>query len=137
MKEPGLQWLQAPILTAVAILLITLASGGTELYFGLMMTVVIVGGVATIYFLFKGSRFFSISLANFLAVYACIYVFIVETNFLEASDQAGRYGFILPVGAFIVGALLRRRDIQEIISEEPRLEQIQLNPGRSLHVRSS
>ncbi len=129
MKEPGLRWLQAPILTALAILLITLASGGTEFYFGLMMTVVIVGGVATFYFLFQGSRFFSISLANFLAVYACIYVFIVETNFLEASDQAGRYGFILPVGAFIVGALLRRRDIQEIISEEPRLDSADLTRG--------
>ena len=129
MKEPGLQWLQAPILTAVAILLITLASGGTELYFGLMMTVVIVGGVATIYFLFKGSRFFSISLANFLAVYACIYVFIVETNFLEASDEAGRYGFILPVAAFIAGAVLRRRAIQKIISEAPRLHAVDLTHG--------
>ncbi len=129
MKEPGLRWLQAPILTALAILLITLASGGTEFFFGLMMTVVIVGGVATFYFLFQGSRFFSISLANFLAVYACIYVFIVETNFLEASDQAGRYGFILPVAAFIAGALLRRRDIQEIISEEPRLNSADLTRG--------
>jgi len=129
MKEPGLRWLQAPILTAVAILLITLASGGTEFYFGLMMTVVIGGGVAIFYFLFQGSRFFSISLANFLAVYACIYVFIVETNFLEASDEAGRYGFILPVAAFIAGALLRRREIQDIISEEPRLDAVDLTRG--------
>jgi voltage-gated potassium channel len=129
MKEPNLRWLQAPILTAVAILLITLASGGTEFYFGLMMTVVIGGGVATFYFLFQGSRFFSISLADFLAVYACIYVFIVETNFLEASDEAGRYGFILPVATFIAGALLRRREIQEIISEEPRLDAVDLTRG--------
>ncbi len=121
MKEPGLQWLQAPVLTLVAILLITLASGGTEFIFGLTMSVVIFAGVGTIYLLFPGSRFFSISLANFLAVYACVYVFLVETNFLKASDMAGKIGFMLPVAAFIGGALLRRREVQEIISEAPRL----------------
>ncbi len=129
MKEPGLRWLHAPALTAVAVFLISLASGGTDLILSLTMSAVIITGVATIYLLFRGSRFFSISLANFLAVYACVFVFIAETNFLKASDDAANVGFMLPVAAFIAGALLRRGEIQEIISEAPRLEAVDLTRG--------
>ena len=121
MPKPDRQWLQAPVLTGVAIALIALASGGTEFVFGLLMLAVILGGVGTFYLLFPGSRFFSISLANFLAVYACIYVFVLETNFVEASKLAGRTGFVLPIFAFIAGALLRRRLIRDIIAAQPSL----------------
>ena len=118
-RDPS--WLQAPILTLAAVLLIATASGGSEFTFALMMSATIIAGVGAIYVLFPGSRFFSISLANFLAVYACIYVFLVETNFLQASTAAVRTGFLLPIFAFIGGAVLHRRRIREIIASRPSL----------------
>jgi voltage-gated potassium channel len=98
------------------ILLIVGAAGGEQgLAFLLTLLIVILGGTALFYTLFPGSFFFSISLANCLAAYTCIFIFLVETNFANASRWAVQVGFALPVIAFLSGALLRRNQVREII----------------------
>ena len=103
------------ILTLCLVLLISGAAGGGLGPFLFIMLGVILGGVASFYLLFPGSYFFSIALANCLAVYSCLYVILLEANFPEASSTAVQAGFALPVVAFIAGVLLRRQQIREIV----------------------
>ena len=103
-------------MTCCMILLILAGAGGEQgAVFVLTMIIVILGGTALFYSLFPGSFFFSISFANGLAVYACIFIFLVETNFTDASRLAGQFGFALPVIAFISGTLVHRHQIREIV----------------------
>ena len=83
--------------------------------FLLTLLIVIFGGTALFYTLFPGSFFFSISLANCLAAYTCIFIFLVENNFANADLRAVQIGFALPVIAFLSGALLRRHQVREIV----------------------
>ena len=71
--------------TVLLLGLIALAAGEIGTIFQLIMLLILSLAVATFHLVFRGSGFFSISLANFLGVYACFYVFFVVTNFYGAS----------------------------------------------------
>lgn len=115
MNKPGRYWIRGELFTLCLVVLIVGAAGGGLGIFLFIMLGVIFGGVVSFYLLFPGSYFFSISLANCLAVYSCLYVFLVETNFQKAGSAAIQTGFALPVVAFIAGALLRRQQVREIV----------------------
>ena len=80
--------------------------------------------VATLlHLLFPGSRFFTITFANAMGVYACVYMTFLEALYPDVSSGARVVGFVLPILAFALGIFLRREAIRSVImSEHPRLE---------------
>ncbi len=78
-------------------------------------------GFGFFYLLFPGGAHFGMTVANFLAVYACLFVFFQQANFAEASRAASIIGLALPVLGFLAGCLWRRRLVLAIIrSRHPR-----------------
>jgi voltage-gated potassium channel len=95
--------------------LISLAAAEIGAAFLIVMVLVVSLVAVSFYFIFPGSSFFAISLANFLSVYACMYIFFVTTNFPDVRPWAVQLGFLLPVFAFQAGALLRREHLRYIV----------------------
>jgi voltage-gated potassium channel len=95
--------------------LISLATGEVGKSFFIVMVFVVSGVAASFYFIFPGGSFFAISLANFLAVYACIFIFFVTTNFFMVRPWAIQVGFLLPIAAFQGCAILRRESLRYIV----------------------
>jgi voltage-gated potassium channel len=118
MKRSDRKWLSALAPTALLLILIALSLQTLESLFFLITLVTVLAGVALFYLMFPGSRLVSIALTNFLAVYACLFVFFVETNFHAVSLWAVRVGFPLPIAAFLGGALWRRAEIRAILGQE-------------------
>jgi voltage-gated potassium channel len=77
-----------------------------------------VAGVGVIHWLFPGGRFFAIALANFVAIYACIYIFFMEANFRNAQTWVAYLLYGLPLAAFVAGAWVRRDAIGRIVEVE-------------------
>lgn len=102
--------------TAALVLLIAFAAVAALDYFVVVMLVAIVVAVGFFYVSFPGSRFFSIALANFLAIYTGVFVYFVETNFAAISAWAVYVSFCLPVAAFLGGTWLRRAEIRAIVT---------------------
>jgi voltage-gated potassium channel len=118
MKRSGRKWLKALAPTALLLILIALSLQTLESLFFLVTLGSVLAGVAAFYLMFPGSRLVSIALTNFLAVYACLFVFFVETNFGAVSLWAVRVGFPLPIAAFLGGALWRRAEIRALLDQE-------------------
>jgi voltage-gated potassium channel len=73
--------------------------------------------------LFPGSRFFTITFANAIGVYACLYVSFLESLYTGVEVPVALTGFLLPILAFAVGVFLRRHAIRSVIaSAHPRIE---------------
>lgn len=104
--------------TVLLLGLIALAAGEIGTVFQLVMLLILTFAVATFHLVFRGSGFFAISLANFLGVYACFYVFFVVTNFYDGSPWSFQLGFSFPILAFLGGAVLKRAELQSIVQSE-------------------
>lgn len=102
-------------LTVLLLGLISLAATEIGEVFLAVMVVVVSAVASSFYFIFPGSSFFAISLANFLGVYACLFILIVTTNFPVVRPWAVQLGFLLPVIAFEAGAMLRREHLRYIV----------------------
>ncbi len=61
--------------------------------------------------LIEGGAHFGLTIANFLALYVCAFVFLREANFRTAQDQVAVVSLVLPVAGFMVACLVRRRAI--------------------------
>jgi voltage-gated potassium channel len=72
-------------------------------------------GVTAMYLSFPGSGFFCIALANFLAVYTCLFVFFIEVNFESGDRIEIIIAYLLPIAAFNIGTWLRHGEIQRIV----------------------
>jgi len=108
-------WVGGVVFTAFLLSVIALsikAVAGT-LAFVLLGSVIFV--VAVFHRVFPGSRFFTLSLVNFIGIYACIFTVIVESNFSMISQREQALGFILPLLAFLGGACLRARTVRHIV----------------------
>lgn len=117
-------WAAAVGFTVVMILLVTLAVSPGLNTFGLVVIATIAASVSVFYFAFASGRFFTIAFANYLALYTCVFVFFVQVNFQpNLSLWAVKVGFLLPIAAFMVGALRDRPHIQSIVSAEHLREQ--------------
>lgn len=72
-------------------------------------------GFGFFYLLFPGGAHFGMTVANFLALYACLFQFFREANFPAAPRAFVLEGVALPVLAFLVGCFLHRRQVFSII----------------------
>ncbi len=71
-------------------------------------------GFGFFYLLFPGGAHFGITVANFLAIYACLFEFFRDANFAASRDIA-LVAVALPVLAFLGGCMVRRRQVLSII----------------------
>ena len=116
-------WLPPVVATLILQLLIVTAAGGTNWELSLVVLAAIAAIVIMLHRLFPGSRFFSITFANAIGVYACIYISFLEARFEGAGTLITVIGFMLPILGFATAAFLRREGIRSIIlSEHPRIE---------------
>lgn len=123
-------FLFASLFTAALVLLVATAIADELGFLSGAVALACVGASVFFYLLFPGSRAFAVGLANGLAAYACIFAFFMETNFSGVGAWPRPLGFLLPVVAFMGGALWRRRTIRAIVTAAvPRQTQ---HPGRVL-----
>lgn len=115
MGDSDRKLLGAVLATGVMILMISFAVGDDASLFQLLMLVTITVSVAFFFTVFPGSRFFAIALANFLAVYSCIFVVFVEANFTAVAKTIAQISYILPILGFMLGTFLRREAIRDIV----------------------
>ena len=76
----------------------------------------IIGGGALIYAILPKSIFLPLALTNGLVVYTWVYVFFTRLNFERASQDAITLAYPLPIAAFIIGVLVWRREIVDLVS---------------------
>lgn len=110
------KWLSIVIPTAGLLALVGYAANETVGLFAESIATVIVL-VTAFHFLF-GSRsaFFNIVFANAMTVYLCLFTFFVESVFATLPPFKISVGFLLPLAAFLLGVVYRRREIMEIIA---------------------
>lgn len=102
--------------TAGLVGLIAVAAGPEiDAGFVTLQLLVMLGAVAFFLRAFPGSRFFAIAFANGLAVYSCLFLVFTQTNFAQIGQIPMRIGFVLPLVAFLLGALMRRERIRRIV----------------------
>ena len=105
-------WLTGVLLTAVFTGLLAVAISDADFVFSGVAWLIIIAAAGAIYWMFPHSRYFALSLANFIGVYACIYRFLLEANFAGVGQAYILPGFVLPVVAFIAGTWLRRHRVR-------------------------
>jgi voltage-gated potassium channel len=113
MRGMGILWITLTIFLLTLIELSVDEIGG---YFFVLMFSVVVALVVAIHVLFDSSVFFSLSLANFISVYTCVFIFFTLTNFQNVPDWAAHVAYTFPLAAFVAKAALRRSDIQSIVT---------------------
>lgn len=106
------------IFTGFLLGLISLAVAETGSVFSFVMPAIILAAVGSMYLLFPGSGFIVISLANFLGVYACIFIFFSTTNFLSTSGWVVHMGFVMPILAFLAGAWFNRKSLRYLVQSD-------------------
>jgi len=72
-------------------------------------------GFGFFYLLFSGGAHFGITVANFLAIYVCIFEFFRDANFPAAPQPFAPGAVALPVVGFLGGCVVRRRQVFPII----------------------
>ncbi|MCZ4282971.1 potassium channel family protein [Kiloniella laminariae] len=113
MRQRGI-W-KAMGFTAFFLLLVALAIGSINpLHLTVFLSLVLCS-IAFLLSVFPGSRFFTIAMANFIALYACIFNFLVTSNFSTIEPVFSSIGFILPMIGFFGGTWLHRKNIKSIV----------------------
>ena len=107
--------------TASFVLLVAAALTGFSSWFAAALLAGIVAPVALFRRLFPEAGLFALALANLLSVYACLYVYFVEANFIPVSAWAEATAFLLPIIAFVAGCLARQQHIRRLAERRPRL----------------
>jgi len=116
-------WAASVSVTVILLALIAAAVGGETWEVSGTVLLAVVAVATLLHRLFPGSRFFTITFANAIGVYACLYVSFIETLYLDVASIPRLIGFLLPIAAFAFGVFLRRDAIRSIVtSEHPRLE---------------
>lgn len=116
-------WITPVVATVVLLVLVATSAGGTNWWLTAMVLMTVAAVVALLHRQFPGSRFFSITLANAIGVYACIYVSFLEALFLQSRHLVEVAGFLLPIVGFALAVYVRREGIRAVIlSEHPRIE---------------
>jgi voltage-gated potassium channel len=59
-------------------------------------------------------RAFCITLANLVAVYACLFLFFVESSFAQAGIESMSLAFVLPLLGFVAGSFRHRAIIADV-----------------------
>ena len=108
-------------LTLVALVGISVARSANSLF----MAIILSASVATAFsrWLFPGGPFFSLTFANLIAVYTCIFAFFMEEVFGEVRPAVLGIGFSLPILFFLVGCWFRRADITSVVDHPDHSQQ--------------
>ena len=106
------------LFTLAVVLLVSVAAAEGQFVFNLVVVGVAALGVGFFYTVFPGSRLFAVALANALAFYTCIYTVMLRANFPTVDPIVFSVFFVLPLIAFLLGALRRKDEIRAIIADE-------------------
>lgn len=107
-------WLRSTGFTLVLVGLVAAAIGAdwTSTVSSLVTCAV---GFGFFYLLFPGGAHFGMTVANFLAIYACLFEFFRAANFPLAPRGLVLGAVALPVLGFLAGCVMRRRQVFSII----------------------
>jgi voltage-gated potassium channel len=72
-------------------------------------------GFGFFYLLFPGGAHFGMTVANFLAIYGCLFEVFHAANFPAAPRAFTLGGVAMPVLGFLIGCIMRRRQVYSII----------------------
>jgi voltage-gated potassium channel len=109
-------WAASLLLTGLLVALIAVAVAPTPWFFALQIGAVVVAAGAILW-MFPGTPFFAVALANFVAIYTCLFIFFWETNFRGIHAWAAFVGYGLPLIGFLGGAAWRRERIRAIVGK--------------------
>ena len=70
-----------------------------------------------------GTAFFNVIFANMITIYLCLFTFFVESLFENLPPPYIAIGFLLPLAAFLGGAIYRRDEIHGIIQSQTYIEE--------------
>jgi voltage-gated potassium channel len=98
-------------LLSIVALLLGIAEG--------FLAAVVIGSVillvAAFHYVLRAGRAFAFALANLIGIYACVFLFFTEINFSQVSIEVLSVGYLLPLLTFLLGSIMRRRDIHRIV----------------------
>lgn len=77
----------------------------------------VVGGGALVYAILPKSIFLPLALTNGLIVYSWLFSFFIRLNYERATPEAITIAYPLPIAAFIVGVLVWRHQIAELVAQ--------------------
>ncbi|MEQ8585550.1 MAG: potassium channel family protein [Thalassobaculaceae bacterium] len=116
-------WLGPAIATVILLVLVATSAGGANWQLTAVVLATVATVVALMHRLLPGSRFFSITFANAISVYACLYVSFLEARFEPTNRLIEVGAFLLPILGFALAVYVRRQGIRSVIlSEHPRIE---------------
>ena len=107
-------WLRATAFTLVLVGLVA-AAMGEDWHFSVACISACLLGFGFFYLVFPGGSHFGVTVANTLAVYACVFVYFHEANFPDAPDSFAATALGVPVAGFLLGCFLRRRQVSGLI----------------------
>ena len=102
-------WLRPLLFTLLLVGLVAAAIDAGPVF---TVAALAISGLSFVFFVLlvpgTGGTHFGVTVANFLALYACIFVFLRESNFRGASNLHAVIAMALPVVTFLAACLLRR-----------------------------
>jgi voltage-gated potassium channel len=107
-------WLRSTGFTLVLVGLVASAIGA-DWTATLSSLVTCAVGFGFFYLLFPGGAHFGMTVANFLAIYACMFEFFRDANFPAAPRGFALIAVAMPVLGFLAGCIVRRRQVFAII----------------------
>ena len=107
-------WLRSTSFTLLLVGLVA-AAIGADWTATLSSLVTCAVGFGFFYLLFPGGAHFGMTVANFLAIYACMFEFFHDANFPAAPRNFALGAVALPVLGFFVGCVVRRRQVLSIV----------------------
>jgi voltage-gated potassium channel len=107
-------WLRS---TGFTLLLVGLVAGaiGVDWTAAVSSLITCAVGFGFFYLLFSGGAHFGMTVANFLAIYACMFEFFRDANFPAAPRGFALGAVAMPVLGFLAGCFMRRRQVYSII----------------------
>lgn len=110
----GRHWLRQVVFTLVLLGLV-FAALGAEWRLAVAALGICAVSFGFFYFAIPGGLHFGITMANFLAVYACTFVFFRDANFPDAPLAPSVVALALPVSAFLISSFLARRRMANMV----------------------
>ncbi len=107
-------WLRSIVFTVGLVGLVAVATGADWVVTLVSLTVSTIG-FGFFYVVFPGGAHFGMALANFLAIYACMFEFFRVANFPLASRDFMLAALALPVVGFLTICFVRRRSLYRLI----------------------
>lgn len=107
-------WLGSIAFTLVLVSLVAAAIGANWMV-TLALAATSAMGFGFFYLVFPGGAHFGVTVANFLAIYACLFEFFREANFPAAPQSLVMVARAMPVLGFLAACFLRRRRISMLV----------------------